>query len=324
MQDRFGWCFIGSGSITERVLKDFPYTEGAYLASVYSRNYENAKALAERHGAKAYARMEDAIGDAAVRAVYIATTNNAHKEQAIAAMRLGKPVLCEKPFGLNCAQSAEMIEAARAERVYLMEGMWIRFKPVIRKALSWLEEGRIGAPRGLTATFSFQAEPHRARLFDPALGGGSLLDLGVYTLSLARFVFGCQPKAMRAIADIGETGVDRQCAMMLQYESGAIARLFSGLDYATDGRAILYGERGRIEIPNFVLSSQCQLVTASGAETFDPKNPGEGYQYEFDAVMRDIREGRLENEWIPHAHTLDIMATMDDVRKTIGMRYPGE
>lgn len=321
----FGWCFIGAGKITERVLKDFPLMDGAFLATVYSRTPENAKRTAALAGARACATLEEAVSDPAVQAVYVATTNNMHKEHTLAALRLGKPVLCEKPFALNRAEAQEMIALAHAKNLYLMEAMWTRFNPVIQKGLAWIAEGRIGAVRGMSADFAFQmAKDGPARIQQRAYGGGGLLDLGVYTLALTQFVFGRKPSKISAVGALTDEAVDAQCAMTLQYDDGAIARLFASIEVSSGNDAIIYGEKGKITFPGFVFANTVLLEAGADKDSFSIEKPDDGYHFEFNAVMADILAGRLENEWITHQYTLDLMEIMDTVRSQIGVRYEGE
>lgn len=326
MPQSFGWCFVGAGRIAERVVADFPYADHAYVASVYAREgSKTARAFAEKTGATAYETLDAALLDPFVRGVYVATPNDTHRLYAEAALRCGKAVLCEKPFALSAAQARSMIALAREQGVYLMEGMWTRFNPAIRQALRWLEGGRIGRVRMLQADFSFAAgQDAPSRLFDLAQGGGGLLDVGVYTLALARMVFGRQPDAIKATADFAPSGVDAQCAMLLRYGDGAIAQLYAGLELKTAGDALIHGEHGTIRIPGFAMPKQAILTTPGGTETYDAHRRGEGFQYEFNAVMADVRAGKLENSLVTHAFTLDVMETLDAVRARIGLRFPQE
>lgn len=329
MEDkRFGWCFVGSGNITRRVLKDFAFMDGAYVASVYSKRLESAQAFAELAGAKAYADIEAAITAPGVDAVYVATPNSVHAEHALAAIRLGKPVLCEKPFAMNRREAGAVIGAAREAGLYLMEGMWTRFHPVIRQALAWIREGRIGRVLSLEADFAVSMPPSApVRIFDRSLGGGGLLDLGVYTTALAQFVFGEKPEKIDAMGTSTPQGVDDQCAMLFQYADGAIARTFASMVVPKGDEAAIYGERGVIRLPHFVFGERAVLRPYDGSEEEEVQTTRggvDGYEYQFIAVMEDIRAGRLENGWVTHQHTLDVMDTLDAVRAKIGLTFPAD
>lgn len=324
MARSFGWCFIGAGKIVRRVLADFPFMDGAYVAAVYSRTPETAQALAAQTGATAYAALEDALADPAVQAVYVATPHDTHQLYTEAALRHGKPVLCEKPFGINAAQVRSMVDLARRQGVYLMEGMWTRHNPAIRQALQWIDEGRIGSVRLLEADFAFQSNPKTApaRMLDPSMGGGALLDIGVYPVALARMVFGRAPQRIQALGNINAHGVDSQCAMAFGYEGGGVAQMYTGSEVSTPGDAMIRGDGGTICIPRFAIPDKAILHTADGEEVFDAGKQGEGFQFEFDAVMNDVLAGRLENEYVTHQFSLDVMEATDRVREAIGLRYP--
>ncbi len=311
---RFGWCFIGSGGITRRVMRDMGRTDGGYLAAVYSKTFENAKKLADEYGAKAYRAAAEAMDDPAVKAVYVATLHPSHKEYAMLALKKGLPVLCEKPIAMDLQDTNEIIACAKAEGAYLMDGMWTRHNPAVRKAMEWVKEGRIGRVRSLTAAFSFN-RPFDAshRLFGKELGGGALLDVGIYVIAIARFLMDGQPQKISALADFAPNGVDNLCAMNFQYQDGAVARLFCGLSVDEPQDAVVYGEKGFIRLPHFWAPKFAELTVEGKTECYEPGFEGEGFQFEFDAAMADIRAGRLENELLTHGLTRDLMDTVGKV-----------
>lgn len=325
MDRSFGWCFVGSGRITRRVLKDMPYMKGSYVATVYSRRFESAQALAEEAGAQAFETFEEAVSHPEVKAVYVATPNQMHAPGTLAALKLGKPVLCEKPFAINRAEAAQVIDYAKAHNLFVMEGMWTRFRPVTEKVLAWIAEGRIGTVLGMDANFAFAGDQANMaqRMYDLELGGGALLDLGVYPLSLAQFVFGGKPSKIAAMAQFFEGGADAQTSITLQYANGAIARLFCAATVAGGRDAVIYGDKGVIRIENFVFSETAVLEGRDGKpiETYEPGGQGEGFRSEFDAFMQDVLAGRTENALVTHQHTLDIMETLDTIRGQIGLTF---
>lgn len=322
--DRFGWCFIGSGNITRRVMADMGKTRGGYLAAVYSRRLENAEKLAAEHGAKAYDDLQQALRDPNVRAVYVATPHTLHDRYAMEALRAGKPVLCEKPFTLNSAQAREVFSLAQEAGLYIMEGMWTRFNPAVERALDWVRQGKIGRVLSLSASFAGRWEDESSRVFLPDLGGGALLDVGVYTVAFSQFVFGGLPEDIQAMARLNPGGVDVQCALQLRYPGGATSRLFSAVEVETEHDACIYGETGRIRVPKFWSPDSAELIINGETETFQFQKAGEGFQFEFDAVMDDIRAGRLENDKINHRFTLDVLGIMDEARHQVGVVYPQE
>ena len=318
MGESFGWCFIGCGKIARRAADDFLHcAPGTHLATVYARNAERARAFAANYGAQACDTPEKAILAPDVRAVYVCTTNPSHKAYCLLALRLGKPVLCEKPVALDLPEAREVVETARKQGVYYMEGMWTRHLPAVRQALDWARQGAVGRLKSLSAVFamSFPFDPTH-RLFDPAQGGGAMLDIGVYTLALAHAVFGVMPEVAQAVTEWAPTGVDSAMACALRYPGGALARLYFSTDAMEPNDAFIVGESGRIVLPQpFWAARQACLYTADRAdETFCGDHPGTGMQYEFDAARADIEAGRLENALVTHDMTLGVMALMDRLR----------
>ncbi|MDR1540081.1 MAG: Gfo/Idh/MocA family oxidoreductase [Clostridiales bacterium] len=320
----FGWCFIGSGRITDRVLNDLlPYANGSYPAAVYSKTYENALRFARTHGAKAYASADAAMSDPDVKAVYICTTNPSHKDYAIMALRRGLPVLCEKPAALSLDDARRIIAASKDSDAYFMEGMWTRHNPVIKRVLSWIEEGRIGKVRSLSASFSFWHDYNpNSRLFDPAQGGGALYDVGIYVIALSRFVFNEMPESVKAFADFAPSGVDSLAAMIFKYPGGGISRLFAGVSADEPDDAVISGEKGYIRIPHFWAPKTSRLVLKKPdgdlglEEHYTPGFPGEGFQFEFNAVKDDVLAGRKENSLMTRELTLSMAELMEAAEKS--------
>ncbi|MFV0400653.1 MAG: Gfo/Idh/MocA family oxidoreductase [Oscillospiraceae bacterium] len=322
MSDKtFGWCFIGAGGLVPRVMADFGYTKSGYLATMYSRTKSSTDALTARYGGRSCSTIEEAILDPNVQAVYVVTPNSVHREHTLKALELGKPVLCEKPFAMNVRETKEMLALAKEKGLFLMEGMWTRFNPAIRQALAWVREGRIGRVLSLSADFASLASD--GRVFQLELGGGGQVDVGVYTVAFAQFVFGEKPVRVEAVAQMTDSGVDGQCAVTFQYADGAVARLYSAIQVQTPHDAWIYGEKGMIRLPKFWAPDTAELLVDSQKEVFESHKQGEGFQYEFDAAMEDILAGRLENELVSHAYTLQVMELLDEIRGKIGLRYPG-
>jgi len=305
-----------------------PKTDGGYIAAVTSRTFEKASAFAEQYGAKAYPieSVAQAIRDPDVKGVYVATYHKSHMEYAILALENGKPVLCEKPFAINFNDAKKMTETAKKNKIYLMEGMWTRHNPAIKKVLSWIAAGRIGQVKTLTADFAFNgaANGFTGNMFDPNQAGGSVLEIGIYPIALSQFIFGGKPRSVSAVADFTPAGVDGMCAVHLNYENGGIARLFSGITVDTPDTARIYGESGEINIPKFWAPDSAELITSSGKETYRTNKEGEGFYFEFNAMMEDIEAGRLENRYVTHASTLGVLEILDEIRRQINLRYPFE
>ena len=319
--NKFGWCFIGSGGIAKKVMGDMQYTNGSYPAAVYSRTYENACNFAEKYGAKPYETIKQALSDPDIKAVYIATPNTFHKEQALMAMKRGLPVLCEKPIAVNYRDASEMIGFAQENKIYFLDGLWTRFNPVICRALEMVKEGKIGQIRSLSASFCIYKDFNPdARHFDPALGGGSLLDIGIYPILFACMLFNENPVEISVMADYAPNGVEFLLSMNLRYPCGAIARLFSGFSSNEPQDACISGTGGYIHIPYLWKAKTATvhlLETANEDETIDPVFPGFGYQYMFDAAMDDIIAGRTENALVTHELSLRVMKIIDQVQERL-------
>ncbi len=238
----------------------------------------------------------------------------------------GKPVLCEKPFALNAGQAEEMIQTAREKELFLMEAMWTRFFPLMGKVRALVDEGTIGEVQMLIADLCIHFD------FDPAdrryaseLGGGALLDLGVYPLSFASMIMG-SPSSITATAHLGETGVDEQAGIVLTYDGGRVSTLYTSIRVDSPVEAILLGTRGQIRIHPWWIHPDKLALSVSGQEAITIEEPyaGNGYQFEAAEVMACLRAGKLESDLMPLDETLSIVETMDTIRSQWGLRYPGE
>ena len=278
--------------------------------------------FAERHGiGRAHGSYADLAADGDLDAIYVATPHSRHLEDTLLCLEAGTPVLCEKPLALSEAQGRRMVGAARERGVFLMEAMWTRFNPAMVELRRLLAEGGLGAPRQLAADFGFRLEfdPDH-RLFDPALGGGALLDVGVYCLALARMVFGADPEELTGAATLCETGVDEQCVISARYPGGGLARLSAAVCVDTPQEAVLCCEGGRVRVPFFWRPDE--LVVDGERRPFPVA--GNGYHYQALEVAARVRAGELESPVISHDESLAILRTMDRLRAQWGVRYPTE
>jgi predicted dehydrogenase len=314
----FGWCFIGAGSITHRVMKDMPFTKNSYPAAVWSRDYKNALKFAEQYDCKAYKDADEALRNPDVKAAYIATPHPFHKEFSLKALEKGIPVLCEKPISISYTDTREMIETARKNNVYLMEGMWTRHNPCVKKALEWIADGRIGKVVSMNVSFAFST-PYNpdSRLYNAESGGGALLDVGVYTISLAQFMFGEAPSNLSITALKAKNGVDCANAITLTYGDNAIARLFNAISVAEPDDAYIYGDNGYIFLPHFWAPKSVILKRKDDKETYAPGFSGEGFQFEFDTAADDILNKKKENSLLTHEHSLSVMRIIDEAQREL-------
>ncbi|MGD2295366.1 MAG: Gfo/Idh/MocA family oxidoreductase, partial [Candidatus Aminicenantes bacterium] len=274
---------------------------------------------------KRFARYEDLARDPEVDVVYVATPHTLHRENCLLLVGEGKSVLCEKPFTINAVEAEEVIALSRKNRCFLMEAMWTRFLPAFVKVKQILQEGLVGDIRMITASFGFKAgfDP-KHRLFNPDLGGGSLLDVGVYPVSLVSLVFG-QPSFISSQAILGDTGVDELAAMVFGYKQGQLAVLSSAVCTEIPQDAYLLGTRGWIHIHSpWWRSKKLSLKIGDKERVLKLPYKGNGYSFEAEEVMRCLRGGKLESEIMPLDESLAIMETMDRIRAQWGLRYPAE
>lgn len=324
MQTR--WGILGTGAIAAKFAEGLTYLPEARLVAVGSRTRASADAFGARWGvSRRHASYEALAADPEVDAVYVATPHPFHAENSLLCLEAGKAVLCEKPFTVNARQAEAVVARARERRLFLMEAMWTRFLPVFVKLRGLLKEGALGEVRMLQSDFGFRSELNpKGRLFNPQLGGGALLDVGVYTVSLASMVLGTPPR-IAAHAHLGATGVDEQAALVLGYPGGALALLSAATRTTTPQAATIMGTEGwlRVHAP-WWRASRMTLVRGGREETVDAPFEGNGYQFEAAEVGRCLREGRGESDVMPLGETLEIMRTMDEVRYAWGLAYPAE
>ncbi|GHT77187.1 dehydrogenase [Spirochaetia bacterium] len=322
------WAFVGTGGITNAFITGLKAVPGAKRVAVASRSKENGEAFAARHGVeKCFTNFDELLKDASIDAVYIGTPHVFHKDIALKAIRAKKAVLCEKPVTINAGEFAELITAARENKVFFMEAMWNRFVPPFVKVREWLALGMIGEVKRVQANFDFSIGWDPAgRLLNKALGGGALLDAGVYPLSLASLAFGGKrPEKVLSQIYLGETGVDEEFEGIVSYGGNHLASVSAAIRTQMVNDGWIYGTEGRIHIPDFVFAHSANL-TIYGKSTYhyEPEFLSNGYNYEVEEVNRCIREGQMESKVVPLAESLIIMETMDQIRVQGGLRYPLE
>jgi predicted dehydrogenase len=321
------WGILGTGRIADVFATGLADLPDAELAAVGSRAAETAARFGDKFGIpRRHASYAALAEDPAVQIVYVATPHTAHHPAVRLCLEAGKAVLCEKPFTINAAEAADLIELARARRLFLMEAMWTRFLPLMARVRELVAAGAIGEPRLLTADFGFRhpgGPDHR--LFNPQLGGGALLDVGVYLVSLASMLFGQSERAV-GLAHLGPTGVDEQAAVVLRYPGGQLAQLTAATRTSSPQEVTLMGSVGRLRIhPLWWKPTRLTLTRPDGSEEdFEIPFVGNGYNYEAAEAMRCLRAGALESPVMPLDETLAVMRTLDEVRAGWGLRYPME
>ncbi|MFC4590829.1 Gfo/Idh/MocA family protein [Sphaerisporangium corydalis] len=321
------WAIVGTGGIATAFADDLRLSDAGELVAVGSRSAARAEAFAARTSApRAHSDQAELLAADDVDAVYVAVPHSAHHAVALAAIEAGKAVLVEKPFTINRGQAEELVKAARSRGVFLMEAMWTRFLPHMVRVRELLAQGRLGDVRLVTAEHGawFRHDPEH-RMFDPHLGGGALLDLGVYPLSFMSMVLGA-PASVLAATQFGDTGVDGQTAVVLGYEQGRQAVATSSMQAFLPNRASIAGTDGRIDIDaTWYRPTSFTLTERTGAvERYEFPVPGNGLRYQTEEVARCLREGLLESPVLPLAESCEIMGTMDAARTQVGLRYPEE
>ena len=327
MPKKIRWGLLGPGGIAHKFADALKAIPDAEIIAVGSRDHQRANTFADtfnvlyRHGS-----YSELANNPEVDVVYVATPHPFHKACAMLCLEAGKAVLCEKPFTVDAEQAEALIACAREHKQFLMEAMWTRFIPVMVKVREWLADGVIGEPRMLTADFGNQvaltAENMKGRLFALELAGGAMLDIGVYTVSLASMVFG-MPTQITSLAHIGETGVDEQAAVLLGYDAGQIASLSCAITTRTSQDARIFGTKGAIHIPNFSRATSATLEVL-GKEPLQIEIPftDNGFEYQVLEVINCLRAGKLESDVMPLDESLSIIKTMDTVREQWGLKYP--
>ncbi len=327
MADPIRWGVCGAGGIARQFARALKGLPEARLAAVASRSTEKAAAFAGEFGfIRAHGDYAALAADPEVDAVYVATPHPFHLACARLMLEAGKAVLCEKPLTVNAGEAEQLVACARANRTFLMEAMWTRFLPPVRQAVEWLRAGKIGELRLLSADFGFRCSWNpQGRLLNPELGGGALLDVGVYTIALASLIFGRSPVEIATLTHRGETGVDEQSALLFGYPGGALAQLFCAVRTLTPQGARLDGTEGRITIPDFWHCTKATLEVYGGAtQTFEHTHRVNGYEHEATEVMRCLRAGERESPLMLLDESIAIQRTMDEIRQRWGLRYPGE
>ena len=323
----FKWGIIGTGGIARAFANDVTVLDGHAVAAVGSRNLSTAKEFASNFdGALSYGSYKELINDPQIDAVYIATPHPTHKENVIAALKAGKPVLCEKPFAVSSIEAKEMVEVAKENGVALMEAMWARFLPHYAKIREIIASGVLGEISTVFADHGQRlADQNIARLIEPALAGGALLDLGIYPVSFAHLVLGA-PSRITARAVMTDRGVDAQTSAIFDYANGTQAIINTTMIAQTPCRAVVSGLLGRLEIDRtFYNPTSMRVVLYDGTTTEYPNNYlGHGLREQAIEMARVVGAGELESPMMPWSETLSVMHVMDQIRDQIGLVYPFE
>jgi predicted dehydrogenase len=324
------WGILGCGKIARKFAADLRLVEDAELIAVGAREQSSAASFAKDfHAHYVHGSYEALVTNPEVDVIYVATPHGLHHEHVMLCLKHKKAVLCEKAFAINYRQAKEMIDFANEQNTFIMEAFWTRFLPHYFKMKELIALGKVGTIKYLNAEFGFiPTLPFPARLYEPALGGGALLDIGVYPIFLALDLLG-RPDHIDAVMTPASTGVDEQCAITFTYNNGAIAQLFCSFSSNLATGADVAGDQGRIRLthrfhgPTTVLEYYPGIVDTREIVPFE-KASGNGYEYEARHVNECLRMNIAESPVLTHDLTLLLMQTLDVIRAKAGIKYPAD
>jgi predicted dehydrogenase len=354
------WGILGTGAAAHQFAQGLRSIPTAKLLAVGSRQLATAQSFSQQWSvSRCYSSYEELVADKDVDIVYIATPNVLHKEHCLLGLEAGKAVLCEKPFTLNAKEAKVVIDLAREKQLFCMEAMWMRFIPLIQRVKQLLADGIIGDIKILTADFGVRIPfNEQDRHFNPQLGGGALLDLGIYPISLAFYLLGAPSQVVSQVS-WSQSQVDEQSAIIFRYANGPLANLFSSFVTQTPQEAVIMGTTGQLRIhtpiyrPSQFSIQHLPPLTSPSAVTTNWKSTlkqiplvrrsynylsrlvhrakkqtvpyqGNGYQYEAVEAMRCYQAGEYESKIMPLAETLSILETVDAIRTQWQLQYSTE
>ncbi|GAB5379458.1 MAG: Gfo/Idh/MocA family oxidoreductase [Aliiglaciecola sp.] len=323
MSKKVRWGILGLGNIANKFAQDLKLSKNATLVSVASRDLQKAQAFGRKYNAAwCFDSYEALADDPNLDIIYIATPHVFHFENTLMCLRKGKAVLCEKPISMNAEEVVILTEEAKARNLFLMEAMWTRFIPATEKLLSMVRQNEIGEIKHINANFGFASDMDpNGRLLDKSLGGGSLLDVGIYPVFLSILLLGV-PLNVQATARMTKTDVDSYCAMLFDYENGAKACLESSIESDTPTEARIYGEKGTIIVHSrFHHAEKLTLSTDGKSKSFDINYIGHGYFHEIEEANKCVLNKRTESTKFPPCESLKLASLLDLVRANIGLSY---
>lgn len=324
MSEIIKWGIIAPGGIAKKFASDLKLVPNAELYGIASRKAERAMAFAKEYGAtRSYNSYQELVEDENIDVVYIASPHTFHYEQTMLCLNNGKHVLCEKPMGMNAREVAEMSKLAKEKSLFLMEAFWTQFHPSFKRCLELVENNSLGDIHSLSADFGFTAENNpESRLLNKKLGGGALLDIGIYPVFFAISIMG-KPSKIKASGIIGETGVDLSNSMIFENSTmNCLANLSSTLIANTPVEAIVAGTKGYIRLNSQWHCPTSLQIVINGKETIESfEEKGFGYEHEAIEVTNCLLEGRTESKLLTLDKSLLLHTTLDEVRQQIGLSY---
>ena len=317
---------IGAGHIAVKMAVTINAMPDVEAYAVASRQYDKAAAFAGQFGfTKAYGSYEELVDDPAVDLVYVATPHSLHYRHVMMCLDHGKAVLCEKAFMANAREAAEVIRISEEKGIFLAEAIWTRYMPFSKTIKEVVDSGAIGRPMMLSAHLGYPVAD-KERLIRPELGGGALLDLGVYALNFALMMFGTELSDISSSCMKSDTGVDLQNSITLRYTDGRIADLQSTALCASDRQGIVCGDKGYIVCDNINNPLKAELYDANHSlvRTYNAPEQITGFEYQVRACIEAIGRGRTETAYMPHSETLLVMEIMDSLRSSWGVHFPND
>ena len=326
--NKIRWGILSTGKIAGSFTEDIRHVPDAEVVAVGSRNQASADAFGQKHSIpNRHPSYESLANDSDVDVIYIATPHVFHAENSILCMEAKKAVLCEKVFSIHAGEAKTMIQTARKNNVFLMEALVTRHFPVIHQVLDWIKDGLIGEVRIVQANRCYRGDfTPESRVMNRELGGGSLLDLGIYVIGFSSMIFGQAPQKAKGFGFIGDYGSDEQGASLLEYNNGALGILTFALRTDTVNDAYIYGTEGYIKIPDLFAVPNKASLHMKGQKNliFEAPILGNGLHYQVKEVHRCLREGLLESPRMPLDESLQIMETMDAIRSSWDLTYPND
>lgn len=326
MNKRVNVAIMGAGNIAGVMAATLNKMKNVRCYAVGSRNKDKAVDFARKFGCKkAYGSYEELAADQKIDLIYIATPHSEHYENARLCIENGKAVLCEKAFTANAAQAEELIALAEEKKVLITEAMWTRYMPMLQTIKEVLSSGAIGVPTMLTANLGY-AINGVARLTEPALAGGALLDVGVYTINFASMMFGTDVKKVSSVCTYTKSGVDEQNSITMIFEDGKMAVLNSSMLASSDRNGIIYGTKGYAVVENINNFESISVYDSEHKKISKHSRSRQisGYEYEVEACIQALQDGAIECPQMSHAETIRIMKLMDSLRYDWGIKYPFE
>ncbi len=319
MADKVKWGILGPGIIAHEFVQDFRHVGNGVVQAVASRSPDRAQAFAMQYQIPTYYDdYEKLYNDPSIDAIYIATPHNFHFEQSKRALECGKAVLCEKPLTEKPDSSKRLVEIAKSERIYLLEGMWTYFLPAIQKAVSWVNEGRIGKLLHLRSSFGYLVPfDENSRYYNPNLAGGSLLDMGVYNVAMAELFIDKEPVKINSIGHRAASGVDDDILSHIDYGE-TTATLHCAFRCKLDNHLYLIGEDGYIDIHDFWRARDCKLYKGEKVkDSFDDNRKGNGFEFQIAMTNTDILGGKLESDIVSHKKSINMQLRMAQILGSI-------